>query len=445
MKKNPQTTEQLQVSTQTKNPSVLQKLRSGFLNKYTAIIIGTAALTGCGTDDPIEEQLNSAPVNNITVTVGDYDNDGKLDDVRVTNTVTDADTGDTIQQTLSVTGKPSVNKTGRTATADFFNVAKGSVVGEANSSDGLAGDTDTKTVNIIEEDDNFATTYQVTNTVTPVTADVPEETAAKLADFTTLVEKITSNNGVETNRETVANPTLVHSEFDASNYEVNNGEFLVKEAGVKDADNADGSNIPDADREYAETVKTEFTAPDGTVYADTDPVNKEFTDTDDFAPFPGLVVEHNGDIRPEYTNTVAMANSLEWNYAERTNLVMLNNIAAAAGADFTRTTFNIAGLNYSYLTYQGQRIDGLTMSRILDAYYEARDSSQTLTFAEMVNTTDFKNYLATALQNSNYVTYNGTPGANDYDAGGEISLSIPDAAKVGAATTVTKNIADGLY
>jgi hypothetical protein len=417
------------------NNSIDNKTR--FSHIITTLIL-TFGVFSCSTsNDEILDTTNpNVTLSNILVV--DSDADGIINDI--TGNIDATDNEAVISKTIkagNIDGVISGN------TFIIKNVPTGiqSVVGKAKDIAGNEG-SDTKSITV---PDYISISYKVTNTVSPVTTDVPEETAIKLANFTTVVDKITNTNGVETNRETISNPTLVYSEYNTDNYNLENGEFYVKEAGTKDADNTDGSNIPDVYRKYTVTVKTEFTAPDGTVYSDTDPVNKEFTDTDDFAPFPGLVVEHNGDIRPEYTNTVAMANSLEWNLAERTNLNMLNALAAAAGTDFTVEKVAIGGLNWPYLTYQGQRIDGLTMSRILDAYYQAKENSQNDTAANMIINTDFKNYLATALQNAIFVTYSGTPGASDYDAGSEIELSIEDAAKAGAAVIVAKNKIDGLY
>ena len=114
-------------------------------------VLAFFALASCGSDTPIDEELNNRVQNNLTVTVGDFDNDGVKDDVRVKNVVTDLDKDDKISQTISL-GDQSFQADARMLEKDFLNVPKGTAVAKAVSTDTKSEDTDRKTISVDDVD-----------------------------------------------------------------------------------------------------------------------------------------------------------------------------------------------------------------------------------------------------------------------------------------------------
>jgi hypothetical protein len=130
----------------SRKPSLFKKTG---ISKLIYITVFLVTFTNCEKTE--EEALNNSVQNNLVVTVGDFDNDGVKDDIRVKNTVSDADADDKISQTITV-GNQSTQADARVLEKDFFNIAKGNMDIVAVSTDTKSEDTDVKTVTIEEED-----------------------------------------------------------------------------------------------------------------------------------------------------------------------------------------------------------------------------------------------------------------------------------------------------
>jgi hypothetical protein len=415
---------------------------------YLAVLVLVIGITSCSSDDPIPvEPTNQAPTLVVnTLNVNDADNtisfnaDGTDSDGTITNYsafLTKVD-GSTENLTINNTGLTNQEVTAY----GQYNKLTVSVT----DNDGATTKVE-KPINLTVE--NITISYVAETEITANS--INEETSGKIASLSTTVNKIVNTDGNEVTTP-ISGGTIIYTitGADASFLEIIGNEVHVKMDIGKDVEDVNGADV-DANKLYDFGIETNVTGlENGNSANDTDTAedtpNPENIDIDDFAPFSGLVVEHNGDIRPEYTGTVAQANSLFYNLAERTGVALLDRISDVTGSDFTRTRFTIAGLHISYLTYQGQRIDGRSVSRILDAIYKARDASQTAYVTYMIlDNDDLANNIAIGLQNVNFTTYVTPSDPNVFDAGAQIEITAEESAKIGAAAIVAKNKIDGLY